>query len=97
MTRQWAENPGLVWFPVLDHMIHDPRVGAADEPAPWQGGTVLAGLAAVRIRLATLATAVGCRNPTHRQDPRHPELPVSVQTKRCDRGATRGQTRFSVG
>jgi len=63
---QWAENHGFVWFSVLDHMIQIPRVGAPDEPF-LEGWTVLAGLAAVtsRIRLATLATAVGYRNPAH--------------------------------
>jgi alkanesulfonate monooxygenase SsuD/methylene tetrahydromethanopterin reductase-like flavin-dependent oxidoreductase (luciferase family) len=46
-----------------DHMIQIPRVGAPDEPFP-EGRTVLSALAAVasRIRLATLATAVGYRN-----------------------------------
>jgi F420-dependent oxidoreductase-like protein len=63
---QWAENHGFVWFSVLDHMIQIPRVGAPDEPF-LEGWTVLAGLAAVtrRIRLATLCTAVGYRNPAH--------------------------------
>src|SRR2546430_13673256 len=50
----------------MDHMIQIPRVGAPDEPI-LEGWTVLAGLAAVtgRIRLATLCTAVGYRNPAH--------------------------------
>jgi F420-dependent oxidoreductase-like protein len=63
---QWAENHGFVWFSVLDHMIQIPRVGASDEPF-MEGWTVLSGLAAVtsRIRLATLATSVGYRNPAH--------------------------------
>lgn len=63
---QWAEDHGFVWFSVLDHMIQIPRVGALDEPV-LEGWTVLAGLAAVtrRIRLATLVTAVGYRNPAH--------------------------------
>ncbi len=63
---QWAEGHGFVWFSVLDHMIQIPRVGAPDEPF-LEGWTVLASLAAVtgRIRLATLATAVGYRNPAH--------------------------------
>jgi F420-dependent oxidoreductase-like protein len=63
---QWAENHGFVWFSVMDHMIQIPRVGAPDEPV-LEGWTVLAGLAAVtsRIRLATLCTAVGYRNPAH--------------------------------
>jgi F420-dependent oxidoreductase-like protein len=63
---QWAENHGFVWFSVQDHMIQTPRMGAPDEPI-LEGWTVLAGLAAVtsRIRLATLATAVGYRNPAH--------------------------------
>ena len=63
---QWAEDHGFAWFSVLDHMIQIPRVGAPDEPF-LEGWTVLAGLAAVtsRIRLATLATSVGYRNPAH--------------------------------
>ncbi|HEY2612505.1 MAG TPA: LLM class flavin-dependent oxidoreductase, partial [Reyranella sp.] len=63
---QWAENHGFVWFSVMDHMIQIPRVGAPDEPL-LEGWTVLAALAAVtsRIRLATLCTAVGYRNPAH--------------------------------
>jgi len=63
---QWAEDRGFVWFSVLDHMIQIPRVGAPDEPF-LEGWTVLSALAAVtsRIRLATLCTAVGYRNPAH--------------------------------
>jgi F420-dependent oxidoreductase-like protein len=63
---QWAEDHGFVWFSVMDHMIQIPRVGAPDEPV-LEGWAVLAGLAAVtsRIRLATLCTAVGYRNPAH--------------------------------
>ena len=63
---QWAETHGFAWFSVLDHMIQIPRVGAPEEPV-LEGWTALAGLAAVtsRIRLATLATAVGYRNPAH--------------------------------
>jgi F420-dependent oxidoreductase-like protein len=63
---QWAETHGFVWFSVLDHMIQIARAGAIDEPV-LEGWTVLAGLAAVtsKIRLATLATAVGYRNPAH--------------------------------
>jgi F420-dependent oxidoreductase-like protein len=63
---QWAEDHGFVWFSVLDHMIQIPRVGAPDQPF-LEGWTVLSALAAVtsRIRLATLATAVGYRNPAH--------------------------------
>lgn len=66
VKAQWAENHGFVWFSVLDHMIQIPRVGPPDEPF-LEGWTVLAALAAVtsRIRLATLATAVGYRNPAH--------------------------------
>ena len=62
----WAESHGFVWFSVLDHMIQIPRVGAPDEPV-IEGWTALAALAAVtsRIRLATLCTAVGYRNPAH--------------------------------
>src|SRR5579859_8053591 len=60
---QWAENQGFVWFSVMDHAIQIPGVGAPDEPV-LEGWAVLAGLAAAtsRIRLATLATAVGYRN-----------------------------------
>ncbi len=63
---QWAENHGFAWLSVLDHMIQIPRIGAPDEPV-LEGWTVLAALAAVtnRIRLATLCTAVGYRNPAH--------------------------------
>lgn len=63
---QWAEGHGFAWFSVLDHMIQIPRVGRSNEPV-LEGWTVLAALAAVtsRIRLATLATAVGYRNPAH--------------------------------
>jgi alkanesulfonate monooxygenase SsuD/methylene tetrahydromethanopterin reductase-like flavin-dependent oxidoreductase (luciferase family) len=63
---QGAENQGFVWFSVMDHMIQIPRVGAPEEPV-LEGWTVLSALAAVtsRIRLATLCTAVGYRNPAH--------------------------------
>ena len=63
---QWAEDRGFAWFSVMDHMIQIPGVGAADEPL-LEGWTVLAGLAACTrcIRLATLCTAVGFRNPAH--------------------------------
>jgi F420-dependent oxidoreductase-like protein len=63
---QWAEEHGFVWFSVMDHMIQIPRVGTSEEPV-LEGWTVLAGLAAFtrRIRLATLCTAVGYRNPAH--------------------------------
>src|SRR5579884_1066012 len=62
----WAESHGFVWFSVLDHLIQIGGIGAPDEPF-LEGWTVLAALAAVtsRIRLATLATAVGYRNPAH--------------------------------
>jgi F420-dependent oxidoreductase-like protein len=61
---QWAENHGFEWFSVMDHLIQIPGVGAADEPF-IEGWTALSALAAVtsRIRLATLATSVGYRNP----------------------------------
>jgi alkanesulfonate monooxygenase SsuD/methylene tetrahydromethanopterin reductase-like flavin-dependent oxidoreductase (luciferase family) len=63
---QWAETHGFVWFSVMDHMIQISRVGAPDEPV-LEGWTVLAAPAAVtsRIRLTTLCTAVGHRNPAH--------------------------------
>ncbi len=63
---RWAEDHGFVWFSVMDHMIQIPRVGAPDEPI-LEGWAVLAALAPVtsRIRLATLCTAVGYRNPAH--------------------------------
>jgi len=63
---QWAENHGFVWFSVMDHLIQIAGVGAPEEPF-LEGWTVLSALAAVtsRIRLATLATSVGYRNPAH--------------------------------
>jgi F420-dependent oxidoreductase-like protein len=63
---QWAENHGFVWFSVMDHLIQIGGVGASDQPF-MEGWTVLSALAAVtgRIRLATLATSVGYRNPAH--------------------------------
>jgi len=63
---QWAENHGFVWFSVMDHLIQIGGVGTPDEPF-MEGWTVLSALAAVtsRIRLATLATSVGYRNPAH--------------------------------
>src|SRR2546423_11603387 len=63
---QWAEHHGFVWFSVMDHLIQISGVGAPDEPF-MEGWTVLSALAAVtsRIRLATLATSVGYRNPAH--------------------------------
>jgi len=61
---QWAETHGFAWFSVMDHLIQIPGVGAADEPF-IEGWTALSALAAVtsRIRLATLASSVGYRNP----------------------------------
>jgi F420-dependent oxidoreductase-like protein len=63
---QWAENNGFTWFSVMDHLIQIPGVGAPDEPF-IEGWTVLSALAATtsRIRLATLASSVGYRNPAH--------------------------------
>src|SRR6202040_671785 len=63
---QLAENNGFVWFSVMDHLIQIGGVGDPDEPS-MEGWTVLSALAAVtsRIRLATLATSVGYRNPAH--------------------------------
>jgi len=62
---QWAEDHGFVWFSEMDHLIQIGG-GAPDEPF-MEGWTVLSALAAVasRIRLATLCTAVGYRNPAH--------------------------------
>jgi alkanesulfonate monooxygenase SsuD/methylene tetrahydromethanopterin reductase-like flavin-dependent oxidoreductase (luciferase family) len=50
----------------MDHLIQISGVAAPDEPF-MEGWTVLSALAAVtsRIRLATLATSVGYRNPAH--------------------------------
>jgi F420-dependent oxidoreductase-like protein len=63
---QWAENNGFDWFSVMDHLIQIGGVGAPDEPF-IEGWVALSALAAVtgRIRLATLATSVGYRNPAH--------------------------------
>jgi F420-dependent oxidoreductase-like protein len=63
---QWAEDHGFAWFSVMDHMIQIPGVGTPDEPF-IEGWTALSALAAVtsRIRLGTLATSVGYRNPAH--------------------------------
>ena len=60
----WAESHGYIWFSVMDHLIQIGNVGAPDEPF-MVGWTILSALAAVtsRIRLATLATSVGYRNP----------------------------------
>jgi F420-dependent oxidoreductase-like protein len=61
-----AENHGFVWFSVMDHLVQIGGVGAPDEPF-IEGWTALSALAATtsRIRLATLATSVGYRNPAH--------------------------------
>ena len=61
---QWAEEHGFSWFSVMDHLIQIPNVGASDEPF-MEGWTVLAALAAVtgKMRLATLVSSVGYRNP----------------------------------
>ncbi len=66
MKAQWAENHGFTWFSVMDHLIQIANVGAPDEPF-MEGWTVLSALAAVtqRIRLATLVSSVGYRNPAH--------------------------------
>jgi alkanesulfonate monooxygenase SsuD/methylene tetrahydromethanopterin reductase-like flavin-dependent oxidoreductase (luciferase family) len=63
---QWAENNGFAWFSVMDHLIQISGVGAPTEPF-MEGWTALSALAAVtsRIRLATLASSVGYRNPAH--------------------------------
>jgi len=61
---QWAERHGFSWFSVMDHLIQIPNVGSPDEPF-MEGWTVLAALAAVtgKMRLATLVSSVGYRNP----------------------------------
>src|SRR5215472_11491750 len=61
---QSAGGQGFAWFSAMDHLIQIPGVGAPDEPF-IEGWTALSALAAVtsRIRLATLATSVGYRNP----------------------------------
>ena len=63
---RWAEDHGFTWFSVMDHLIQIPLSGAPDEPF-FEGWTVLSALAAVtrKIRLATLASSVGYRNPAH--------------------------------
>ena len=63
---QWAEDHGFAWFSVMDHLIQIANIGAPDEPF-MEGWTVLSALAAVtsRIRLATLVSSVGYRNPAH--------------------------------
>jgi F420-dependent oxidoreductase-like protein len=63
---RWAEAHGFAWFSVMDHLIQIPGVGEADEPF-LEGWTVLSALAAAteRIRLATLVSAIGYRNPAH--------------------------------
>ncbi len=61
---QWAEAHGFSWFSVMDHLIQIPNVGVPGEPF-MEGWTVLAALAAVtsKMRLATLVSSVGYRNP----------------------------------
>jgi F420-dependent oxidoreductase-like protein len=63
---QWAEANGFSWFSLMDHLIQIPFVGAEDEPF-MEGWSTLAALAAVtgKIRLGTLVTSVGYRNPAH--------------------------------
>ena len=63
---QRAETRGFTWFSVMDHLIQIANVGAPGEPF-MEGWTVLSALAAVtqRIRLATLVSSVGYRNPAH--------------------------------
>ncbi|MGB4975133.1 MAG: LLM class F420-dependent oxidoreductase [Anaerolineae bacterium] len=59
-----AEASGFVSFWLMDHLIQLPMVGAVDEPF-LEGWTTLAALAAVtsRIRLGTMVSSVGYRNP----------------------------------
>ena len=59
-----AEASGFVSFWLMDHLIQLPMVGAIDEPF-LESWTTLAALAAVtsRIRLGTMVSSVGYRNP----------------------------------
>jgi F420-dependent oxidoreductase-like protein len=63
---RWAEDHGFSWFSVMDHLIQISHNGPPEEPF-FEGWTVLSALAAVtrKIRLATLASSVGYRNPAH--------------------------------
>ncbi|MEW5940921.1 MAG: LLM class F420-dependent oxidoreductase [Chloroflexota bacterium] len=62
----WAESKRFAWFSLMDHLIQIPFVGLADEPF-MESWSTLAALAAVtsKIRLGTLVTSVGYRNPAH--------------------------------
>ena len=61
---QWAEDQGFVWSSVLDHLTRIPRVGAPRTSRSSKAGSCSPRWAAVtrRMRLATLATAVGYCN-----------------------------------
>lgn len=61
---QWAEKKGFAWFSVMDHFIQIEGIGSREDPM-LEAWTLLAALAAStkKIRLATLVSSVGYRNP----------------------------------
>lgn len=63
-SAQWSEAHGFAMFSVMDHFVQLPGIGEIDEPF-MEGWTVLSALAAVTstIRLATVVSSVGFRNP----------------------------------
>lgn len=61
---QWSEENGFSWFSVMDHFIQISGIGPMTDPV-LESWTTLAALAATtsRIRLGTLVSSVGYRNP----------------------------------
>ncbi len=61
---QWAEMNGFSWFSVMDHFIQISGIGPMTDPM-MESWTMLAALAATttKIRLGTLVSSVGYRNP----------------------------------
>ena len=61
---QWLEENGFEYFSVMDHFWQIPAMGSPEEPF-LEGWMTLAGLAAntERLKLMTLVTGVGYRNP----------------------------------